>query len=155
MNTAACILSLKLLWHCWQGAPGQVTACESLSQLLLSPTLLGRNASLQGQEIDLTRGVRRLRHSWDPKAKADFPWQQPGLGTQSLCGGLMGSATKCRNRTRRKSWSRIHPLPGWVRGYLSRPRIASKSQLEGDFFLKVYFIYMNTLQLSLDTLSGT
>lgn len=63
LNRAACILNLKLPWHYWQGALGQVTACESLSQLLLSPTLLGRNASLQGQEIDLTRGGRRLRHN--------------------------------------------------------------------------------------------
>lgn len=85
LSRAACIQDLKLPCQGWQRAPGQVTACESLAQLLLSPTLLGRNASLQGQKTDLTTGGRRLRQSWSGKANTDFLWHLPGLGTQSLC----------------------------------------------------------------------
>lgn len=86
LNRAACIQDLKLPQQGWQRAPGQVTACESLAQLLLSPTLLGRNASLQGQKTDLTTGGRRLRQSWAGKANADFIWHLLGLGRQLLCG---------------------------------------------------------------------
>lgn len=86
LSRATCIQDLKLPRQGWQRAPGQVTACESLAQLLLSPTLPGRNASLQGQKTDLTTGGRRLRQSWARKANTGFPWHSPGLGTQSLCG---------------------------------------------------------------------
>lgn len=122
LSRATCIQDLKLPRQGWQRAPGQVTACESLAQLLLSPTLPGRNASLQGQKTDLTTGGRRLRQSWAGKANAGFPWHSPGLGTQSLLWGLMGPGQyRGRNRTRRKDWSRTLPLPGRVRGHFSKP----------------------------------
>lgn len=93
LNRGACAQCLKVSWQGWQRAPGQVTACESLSQLLLSPTLLGRNASLQGQKTDLATDGRKLRHSWAGKASADFSWHPPGLGTQSFCGASWAPAT--------------------------------------------------------------
>lgn len=105
LSRATCIQDLKLPRQGWQRAPGQVTACESLAQLLLSPTLPGRNASLQGQKTDLTTGGRRLGRAglgkptqashgthqvWEHSPFCGVSWVLVNTGAETGPGGKTG-----------------------------------------------------------------